>query len=78
MTRLHGSLVGLLLPLAILSVGSAAVAAVPADYKGTPYMGTPQSIPGRVELANLDEGGLTSPFTPIIAATMPWPKATRR
>ena len=62
MTRLHGSLVGLLLPLAILSVGSAALAAVPADYKGTPYMGTPQSIPGRVELANLDEGGLNVAF----------------
>jgi MYXO-CTERM domain-containing protein len=34
-----------------------ALAAVPAGYKGTPYMGTPQAIPGRVELANLDVGG---------------------
>src|SRR5216683_5108649 len=30
---------------------------VPAGYTGTPYMGTPQAIPGRVELANLDVGG---------------------
>src|SRR4051812_35629447 len=35
----------------------AAVGAVPATYKGTPYKGTPQAIPGRVELADLDVGG---------------------
>jgi hypothetical protein len=38
-------------------VAGAALAAVPTGYKGTPYMGTPQAIPGRVELANLDVGG---------------------
>jgi hypothetical protein len=32
-------------------------AAIPAGYAGTPYKGTPQAIPGRVELANLDLGG---------------------
>jgi hypothetical protein len=62
MKRRHGSLTALLLPLAVLSFGSAALAAVPADYTGTPYMGTPQSIPGRVELSNLDEGGLNVAF----------------
>jgi hypothetical protein len=35
---------------------STAHADVPAEYMGTPYMGA-QTIPGRVELANLDEGG---------------------
>jgi hypothetical protein len=35
---------------------------VPAGYTGTPYQGTPQAIPGRVELANLDEGGLNVAF----------------
>jgi MYXO-CTERM domain-containing protein len=47
-------------PLIAAVVGllpGAARAAVPTGYKGTPYMGTPQSIPGRVELANLDVGG---------------------
>lgn len=45
------------LPLSALFWAASASAAIPADYKGTPYMGTPQTIPGRVELANLDEGG---------------------
>jgi hypothetical protein len=36
---------------------SVARAAIPTGYKGTPYKGTPQAIPGRVELANLDVGG---------------------
>jgi hypothetical protein len=50
------------LPL-VIGVASATLfatpsrAAVPAGYVGTPYMGTPQAIPGRVELANLDVGG---------------------
>lgn len=44
-------------PLSALFWAASAGAAVPADYKGTPYMGTAQTIPGRVELANLDEGG---------------------
>src|SRR5436190_11994997 len=38
-------------------VAGAALAAVPATYKGTPYLDTPQVIPGRVELANMDMGG---------------------
>lgn len=37
-------------------------AEVPAEYTGTPYMGVPQTIPGRVELADLDEGGLNVAF----------------
>ena len=39
-----------------------ATAAIPAGYTGTPYKGTPQAIPGRVELADLDEGGLNVAF----------------
>lgn len=34
----------------------------PADYKGTPYKGTPQEIPGRVEFENFDEGGYNVGF----------------
>jgi len=41
---------------------AAAEAAVPEGYTGTPYQGTAQQIPGRVELANLDEGGLNVAF----------------
>jgi MYXO-CTERM domain-containing protein len=43
--------------LVALAWSAGALAAVPTGYKGTPYMGTPQAIPGRVELANLDVGG---------------------
>jgi hypothetical protein len=50
------------LPLAALSWAPSALAAVPAGYTGTPYQGTPQVIPGRVELADLDEGGLDVAF----------------
>ena len=34
----------------------------PKDYKGTPYKGVPQEIPGRVELENFDEGGINVGF----------------
>ena len=34
----------------------------PANYKGTPYKGIAQEIPGRVELENFDEGGLNVGF----------------
>jgi MYXO-CTERM domain-containing protein len=34
-----------------------ALADIPAGYKGTPYMGTPWSIPGRIEFENYDDGG---------------------
>jgi hypothetical protein len=34
----------------------------PADYKGTPYKGVAQVIPGRVELENFDEGALNVTF----------------
>ena len=51
-----------LLPVVILAWGSTAQAAIPAGYTGTPYKGTPQQIPGRVELADLDEGGLNVAF----------------
>jgi hypothetical protein len=30
---------------------------IPADYAGTPYLGKPSIIPGRVELTNVDLGG---------------------
>ena len=38
-------------------VAAHASADIPADYAGKPYKGTPQVIPGRIELANLDTGG---------------------
>lgn len=44
-------------PLSALLWAADASAAIPAGYTGTPYMGTAQTIPGRIELANLDEGG---------------------
>jgi hypothetical protein len=31
---------------------------IPADYKGTPYLGKPQVIPGRVEFEFHDDGGM--------------------
>ena len=34
----------------------------PADYKGTPYKGVAQEIPGRVEMENFDEGGFKVAF----------------
>src|SRR5450432_3106361 len=47
----------LLVLLVLSSATTTARADVPAGYKGTPYKGMPQTIPGRVELANLDLGG---------------------
>jgi hypothetical protein len=38
-------------------VTSTARADVPAGYTGTPYMGTPRAIPGRVNLIDFDDGG---------------------
>jgi hypothetical protein len=54
--------VSALVAFAALGWASPAVGAIPAGYTGTPYQGTAQSIPGRVELANLDEGGLNVAF----------------
>ena len=34
----------------------------PADYKGTPYKGIPQEIPGRIEMENFDVGGFKVAF----------------
>jgi MYXO-CTERM domain-containing protein len=48
--------------VAAISSGSTVWAAIPAGYTGTPYMGKAQEIPGRVELASLDEGGLNVAF----------------
>ena len=49
------------LPVSLAAVSCLAAAHaradIPADYLGKPYKGTPQVIPGRVELANLDTGG---------------------
>ena len=47
---------------AAISWSWSAQAAIPAGYAGTPYLGKAQEIPGRVELANLDEGGLNVAF----------------
>jgi hypothetical protein len=51
-----------ILAASALGWASEAHAAIPAGYTGTPYKGTPQTIPGRVELADLDEGGLNVAF----------------
>ena len=40
-----------------MSFAGHARADIPADYTGKPYKGTPQVIPGRIELADLDLGG---------------------
>lgn len=34
-----------------------ALAQVPADYTGTPFMGTPWPVPGRIDFENYDDGG---------------------
>jgi hypothetical protein len=47
---------------AAISWTSLAQAVVPTGYTGTPYKGTPQAIPGRVNLADMDEGGLDVAF----------------
>jgi hypothetical protein len=48
----------LALALALVpAFAGAAHAAVPTGYTGTPYKGTPQAIPGRVELVDMDLGG---------------------
>jgi hypothetical protein len=51
-----------LLPAAVFAWTFQAEAALPAGYTGTPYLGTAQGIPGRVDLAKLDEGGLNVAF----------------
>jgi hypothetical protein len=56
MSRFRGSVLFLGVAAQFLAIAPAR-ADVPTDYKGTPYMGTPSAIPGRVELANLDVGG---------------------
>src|SRR5690349_5595917 len=43
--------------LLVTFASGAAYGAIPADYAGKPYQGTPSVIPGRVELANVDIGG---------------------
>src|SRR5690349_20127266 len=45
-----------------LTCAGAAHADIPADYAGKPYMGTPSVIPGRVDLVNVDTGGLNVAF----------------
>jgi len=51
-----------LLPAAVFAWSFEAQAAIPAGYTGTPYLGTAQAIPGRVDLARMDEGGLNVAF----------------
>lgn len=43
--------------LFVASFGAHARAAIPAGYTGTPFKGTPTSLPGRVDFENYDEGG---------------------
>jgi hypothetical protein len=43
--------------LFVALIGSRAYAEVPAGYKGTPFKGTPATIPGRIDFENYDEGG---------------------
>jgi hypothetical protein len=37
---------------------TSARADIPTGYKGTPFMGTPWPIPGRIDFENYDEGGM--------------------
>ncbi len=43
--------------LFVALIGSHAYAQVPAGYQGTPFKGTPATIPGRIDFENYDEGG---------------------
>ena len=43
--------------LALLAAPDAR-ADIPAGYKGTPYLGTPRAIPGRIDFEDYDMGGL--------------------
>jgi hypothetical protein len=51
-----------LLGACALTFAGSARADIPADYAGKPYMGTPSVIPGRVDLVNVDTGGLNVAF----------------
>jgi hypothetical protein len=48
---------GIAIGLVLSSLGGVARAAVPADYKGTPYKGIAATLPGRIDFENFDEGG---------------------
>ena len=48
--------------LILSAAGVPARAEIPADYKGTPFKGTPQVIPGRIEFENVDNGGVGVAF----------------
>ena len=41
---------------AVCSLARPVQAQVPAGYTGTPFMGTPWPIPGRIDFENFDEG----------------------
>src|SRR5262245_28181168 len=43
---------------AVWAFAGSAAADIPAFYTGTPYMGVAQQIPGHIELADLDLGGI--------------------
>jgi arabinoxylan arabinofuranohydrolase len=47
------------------AIPTTTAAGFPAGYKGTPYKGVAQEIPGRVELENFDEGGLNVAFNTV-------------
>lgn len=50
--------VSLLLASALVGTAAApSAAAVPASYKGTPFKGVAQAVPGRIEFENVDLGG---------------------
>lgn len=46
--------------LAMLAAATAipSLADIPAGYKGTPYLGTPRAIPGRIDFEDYDLGGV--------------------
>lgn len=43
--------------VSLVALPRLALAQVPADYTGTPFMGTPWPIPGRIDFENYDDGG---------------------
>ena len=43
---------------AALAAALPAIADIPAGYKGTPYLGTPRAVPGRIDFEDYDMGGV--------------------
>jgi hypothetical protein len=58
MTRRRSITIGTGVLGAVLLAAAPSRADIPAGYKGTPFMGTPWPIPGRIDFENYDDGGM--------------------